>query len=963
MPTSEIDVVCVAQRISEQARAFPRAIALSRGQDQLTYEELDRNADRFAGYLRQSGVAGGSTVALCMERSFDWIIAALGILRSGAAYVPLDATWPELRLRFAIEDAGASALVAQTALLNRLNLTSRGVDPCRDREAIAAVPPLETSPIEPDSLAYVIYTSGSTGTPKGVEITHSNLSHLVNWHQNAFSITPQDRASHLAGLGFDAAVWEIWPNLAAGATVCLAEDAVRSSPELIQRWLIRERVSVAFVPTVLAAPMMAMPWPRGTGLRLLLTGGDILHCAPPVGLPFAVVNNYGPTECTVVATSSVLKPEADGVPPIGHPIAGARVYLLNQHGKPVPDGSMGEIYIGGNGVGRGYRNLPDATRRSFLPDPFTASPGAVMYRSGDRGVRRTDGQIEFRGRADRQVKIRGHRIELDEVAHVLAEHGAVEFATVVAHLPAAGESQLVAYVLPKHKMCVPAAEDLQRHLLRNLPEFMVPVLFIPLHSLPLSPNGKIDPAMLPDPERFRLSQPKLEGPMRGSLEEQLLGTVREILRKDETGADDNFFEAGGHSLLGMQLLIGLRRRFGVELTLRQLFEAPTVTRLARLIETRREDQRMAAIWADLLDRNDIEPDSNFFSLGGHPVLTAKLQQRIRDEFGRQASIDELFQSPTMGEQMDLVRGRVKERSALPPGVLALHSHGTRRGIFWIHYVGVNLASVMGDDIPFHFVVLTREDFVSLGESPTFQQMGACLMRKIVKTQSEGPYSLAGFCGGGALAYEIACQLKAAGHEVSLLTMLDTPNPSRFQRWPVRVVSLLGYFLGGAAMSDPRKSLRRFFKGLRRQLGLATPAESVRTELDTARDLVKRGFFVYRPGKYDGEVLHILSLQEPPYSTLHHAKILAGWEGVMAGNLHTEYRACTHGGLMEEPVVASIAHSIASRHCATAGSSSPAPSATSGRMHAGVIGEANPGHVSASRRSGAQSPAALATSPP
>ena len=272
---------------------------------------------------------------------------------------------------------------------------------------------------------------------------------LIRWHRDAFRVTRQDRASHLAGLGFDAAVWEIWPHLAAGATVCLAHDAVRSSPELMQQWMIRERVTIAFVPTVHAASMMAMDWPSTTALRLLLTGGDVLHQTPAAQLPFDVVNNYGPTECTVVATSSVLKPKSHGTPPIGRPIVGASVYLLNERGERVPDGSIGEIYIGGAGVGRGYRNLPESTERSFLPDPFAEASGARMYRTGDRGVRRPDEEIEFHGRLDRQTKVRGQRVELDEIASTLTRHPGLDYATAITNTSEGRENELVAYVLPK----------------------------------------------------------------------------------------------------------------------------------------------------------------------------------------------------------------------------------------------------------------------------------------------------------------------------------------------------------------------------------------------------------------------------------------------------------------------------------------------------------------------------------
>jgi amino acid adenylation domain-containing protein len=576
----------VPEQISELKSDHPLAVALSHGNRELSFAEFDRAADRFAGYLAQLGVGLGGTVAICVERSIEWIVAALGVMRAGAAYVPLDLAWPDDRLRYAIHDSGAAALVARGEIFDRLGVkNAKGIDPWRDAVAIAGAAPVKAGPVEPESLAYVIYTSGSTGVPKGVEITHANLAHLVRWHCEAFRVTDHDRASHVAGLGFDAAVWEIWPNLIAGATVCIVDDDVRSSPELLQQWMIQERVTIGFVPTVHARPMMEMEWPDATQLRLLLTGGDALHHSPSSGLPFAVVNNYGPTECTVVATSCVLKPGSPGVPAIGHAIAGATIYLLDDNGEQVPDGIAGEIYIGGTGVGRGYRNLPDATERSFVPDPFAKTTGARMYRSGDRGIMRPNREIEFHGRLDRQAKIRGYRIELDEIGSVLAHHPRVNFAAAVIHSPAGGENHLLAYVLPKDDAAIPTPEELQEHLLRSVPDYMIPAVFVRLEAVPLTPNGKIDLAKLPQPsDANRLEKAATRGAA-SPVEEQLLALLRTLLDNKSIGPEDNIFLAGGHSLLGMQLVIRLRNAFGVDVSLRQLFEAPTVARLAVLVET------------------------------------------------------------------------------------------------------------------------------------------------------------------------------------------------------------------------------------------------------------------------------------------------------------------------------------------------------------------------------------------
>ena len=825
MPTLTANIQPVAEQISDRRAHYPHSIALSYADRQLSYEEVDNRADRFAGYLAQCGVGTGGTVAICMERSFDWIVAALGIMRAGAAYVPLDSAWPDSRLRFAVRDSGATVLVARAKLLDRLQVKARGIDPSRDAAAIAAAPGVAPRTVEAESLAYVIYTSGSTGVPKGVEITHANLCHLVRWHIDAFGVTERDRASHLAGLGFDAAVWEIWPHLAAGATVCLVDDAVRSSPELLRQWMIRERVTIAFVPTVYATPMIATQWPATTALRLLLTGGDVLHRAPAVQLPFDVVNNYGPTECTVVATSAVLDPGSDEAPPIGRPIAGASVYLLGEHGEPVPDGSPGEIYIGGGGVGRGYRNLADCTGRGFLPDPFAGTPDARMYRTGDRGVRRPDGEIEFRGRFDRQTKIRGQRVELDEIGSVLARHPSIDFATAITSTSQGGENQIVAHVLPKRNAPVPTAHELRKHLLHSLPDYMIPAAFVRLHALPVSPNGKLDLKMLAQPTDANLLEGRAAKTPARSVEEKLLTMVQEILKTDGVAAEDNFFLAGGHSLLGMQLVMYLRKTFGVDLALRQLFEAPTVRQLALLVETMLGAEGLAG-------------------------------------------------SPTQ------------------PG-------RTRHNFFWIHNnLSVGLAKVIGNDQPFLSVLLTPEDYSFLGDTPTLENFAGCLLRKIQAVQSEGPYTIGGFCLGGLLAYEIASQLRTAGHEVSLVAIVDAPNPSYIESCDslTSKVNYVRYLLKRAT----RIGLRTSFLYLRERF---TPTDETKS---AENPVLQAAALAYQPEKYEGKVLLILASERPP-----HVNFLPGWQKVVPDNLYTRYVDAHHRDFQREKILRSVADVILS----------------------------------------------------
>jgi amino acid adenylation domain-containing protein len=904
MPSLTLEARSVSEQISELLDAMPHSIALRNGEQQLTYKELDARADRFAGYLVEFGVTSGGTVAICMERSFDWIVAALGIMRAGAAYVPLDASWPDARITFAAKDSGVTVLVAREALFNRLQFEQGGavisIDPARDAAAIAATPPLPSRTLAPESLAYMIYTSGSTGTPKAMEITHANLSHLVRWHRDTFQVTPDDCASHVLGLGFDAAVMEIWPHLAAGATLCFADESVRSSPELLQAWMLREGVTISLLPTVLGERLMTMDWPAETALRLLVVGGDVLQQGPAYPLPFEVVNNYGPTETTVAATYSVLVPGATGAPPIGHPITGATVYLLDEDGQPVSDGEIGEIYIGGDGVGRGYRSRTDLTQQRFLRDPFSTEPGARMYRTGDRGSRRPDGEIEFRGRLDRQTKIRGFRVELDEIASNLNSHSTLDFATVVTRKSDLGENQLVANVLPKSKEAVPTANDLQEHLLKTLPDYMVPATFVCLDALPLSPNGKIDLAKLAQSTDGRvLERVTVKGPA-SSAEVKVLAIVRELLKNDQIGTADNFFLVGGHSLLGTQLLVRLRNEFGVDLALRQLFEAPTVEGLSGLVEGIVGQAWLTKVWAEVLRRDEVQPDENFFELGGESELLAAVQRRISVEFGRQIPIDRLVAHPTVREQAELMISEKQTQPALPVGVIPLQTKGTGHPIFWMHYFNFSLSNVMGEERPFLVVRMLSEDFPALGEAPTLESIAACHVRKIVATQPQGPYTVGGLCLGAVLAFEVGYQLRAAGHEVSLL-LLDPPSPKTLEGGMRPKLTQPLYLLKRASRLGFKTSIARLRNRLFPQPAPPAEVQAPKTEVNIAQGMLERAAAVFQPRQYDGRVLVVLADERPP-----HLDFLPAWQKVIPANLDAQ----TLPGHHEDLIYGESAHRVA-----------------------------------------------------
>jgi amino acid adenylation domain-containing protein len=577
---------CIAELVRQQAAANPTAIAVAAGGEGLSYAELDRRANRLANYLRSIGVDRDTAVGLYLERSPAMVVAALAILKAGGTYLPLDPAQPMARLTFMLRDSDARVVVSTKRLAEKLSPGPSQVVTL-DGDADKIVAQSEAAPelvVKPEDLAYIIYTSGSTGQPKGVEIVHSGLSNLVAWHRQAFQVTPADRASALAALGFDAAVWEVWPYLASGASLHLVEDHVRNDATALRNWIVSQRITISFVPTATAENLLQLEWPRETSLRFLLTGADTLKKYPSSRLPFVFVNNYGPTECTVVTTSGVVPPSssAQQAPPIGRPIDGVEVYILDEHRQLVPEGTDGEIYIGGASVARGYRNRPDLTAERFVSNPFSTVLGARLYRTGDLARWLPDEQIAFLGRLDEQVKIRGYRVEPSEIATVLGQHSAVRTSVVIARENTDGDKELIAYVVLSPGANVDAGE-LREHLQRRLPDYMVPAAFVPIASLPVTANGKVDRAALPLPNGNRLQSGAYVGP-RTLVEEELVKILAPLLKLDRVGVNDNFFHLGGHSLLGTQVIARVSERFGVDLTLLKLFDHPTVAEMSTEIE-------------------------------------------------------------------------------------------------------------------------------------------------------------------------------------------------------------------------------------------------------------------------------------------------------------------------------------------------------------------------------------------
>ncbi|RNB58932.1 amino acid adenylation domain-containing protein [Brevibacillus gelatini] len=574
---------CVHELVARIAREMPNQLAVVSADGQISYAELDARANQVANWLRNQGITSETLVGICVQRSIDMLVGQLAIWKAGGAYVPMDPDYPQERLAFMMADAGMPVVLTQEHLLARLPQETAALLFCLDRDwNVLAKESSEAPVIEmtTTSLAYVIYTSGSTGTPKGVEIEHAALLNLVSWHQRAYNVQAEDRATQIAGTAFDASVWEIWPYLTKGATLYLPSEEIRLVPEKLRDWLAVSEITISFLPTPLAERMLALEWPGHTSLRYMLTGGDKLHDYPPATLPFTLVNQYGPTENAVVATAGIVPPEAGqgSAPSIGRPIDNVQVYVLDEKLQPVPIGVAGELYIAGDSLARGYLNRPELTKERFVANPFSEKTGTRMYRTGDLVRYLPDGNIEFIGRADDQVSIRGFRIELGEIETALYNHPAVKETVVVVREDTPGVKRLIAYVVPTEGQEVRTG-DLRSYLKETLPEYMVPAAFVLMNALPLTPNGKVDRRALPAPDLSRSEAAGTFAAPTTELEAKLADIWKSVLGVAEVGIHDNFFELGGDSILSIQV-VSRANQAGIRLTPKQLLGNQTIAELA-----------------------------------------------------------------------------------------------------------------------------------------------------------------------------------------------------------------------------------------------------------------------------------------------------------------------------------------------------------------------------------------------
>ena len=733
LPPSET----IQQRFEQQVTLRLNAIAASCDGLHLSYQQLNAKANQLANFLRAHGVKPDTLVGVCTERSLDLLVALLGILKAGAAYLPIDLAYPADRLAFMLEDAQAPFLLTQSHLLKDLPQHTAEVICLDDSTSpVWSSPAANPEPLaNADHLAYVIYTSGSTGKPKGVQIPHRNVLRLFDATQNWFHFDEHDVWSLFHSYAFDFSVWEIWGALMFGGRVVVVPFAVSRSPHEFAKLVAEEKVTVLNqTPSAFkqfsAADEAA---PQDLALRLIIFGGEALEMASLKpwfdrhgdAAP-RLINMYGITETTVHVTYRPLsKDDLTRGSLIGVPIPDLQLYVLDANLEPAPIGVPGEMFVGGAGLAKGYLNRAELTAERFIAHPFSSDHTARLYRTGDLAKRLANGDIEYLGRIDQQVQLRGFRVELGEIESVLLTHPQVREAKVILREDTPGDQRLAAYLIPSNGV-TPTVTELREHLQKKVPDYMVPAAFVTLKQFPLTNNGKLDTKALPQPTTDRAALASSYTAPQSDAEKTLAKIWQDVLKTDRVGATDNFFELGGHSLLGLALFTRIQKELDVALPLATLFQAPTLGALAKIIESLRQPEIK------------VEPQLT-------PVL---------NEIASVSSILALVQSEGTKTPLFSIHGG--DGGSLFYGQLATGLQHERR------FYAIEAPSLMD-----------RSEVLS---DLSVEGCAERYLREIKKVQPVGPYLLGGYSFGGVVAWEMAQQLRHSDEEVLGVILFDTSNP-------------------------------------------------------------------------------------------------------------------------------------------------------------------------------------------
>ncbi|MBF0189168.1 MAG: amino acid adenylation domain-containing protein, partial [Magnetococcales bacterium] len=752
-PVTESEWLAVHRVFQEQAERTPDAEALCWNGGSMTYGALERAANRLARHLRNSGVAAEGMVGLCLRRGPEMIVAVLAILKAGGAYLPLDPDHPPERSRIILTEAEVGLVVTSSELAESVSqdgvaavILESGSDPWPQGDDT----PLDDTPIDADTLAYVIHTSGSTGIPKGVMVGHRPLALRIDWMARAFAMERRDRVRQFFRLAFDPSAHEIFLPLTTGATLVLTDPGRQSATALLDL-MESQRITIAsLVPTMLDA---LLPHRDGRDLsapRIVTSGGEGLS-APLAErargqLGCRLLNFYGPTEATILCSSWEGDPsEEQGVLPLGRPLDATTLYVLDHLGNPLPVGREGEICIGGEALARGYLNHPEQTRERFVADPFSERDGAMMFRTGDRGVWRADGQLLFRGRQDHQIKLRGYRIELGEIESALRLHPDIHEAVVGLHRPSQGELFLVAWITAAPGRSL-HTEPMRGFLAQRLADYMIPTVFMVLDRLPTGANGKIDKDRLPPPSRQDAGHTGSQAPPVTESEQAIHVLWQSVLKQGDYGIDDDFFIVGGDSLSAMTLLAAIDSRFGVKIPLDTLFAGPTVRTMARTLEQQRMDIGSG--------------QQTLASRGGHP-----------DEIGHHSSCVVL--TP--------IRHDIDQNPLLFCVASSLRDR-TRLG---------RVAAAMGDRQPFY--LLQPPGTWPEGRELTMDLLAEDYAELLVSLlPDDGRFRIAGYSVGGSVCVALAAKLLDRKVEPGPPIMLDTIYPTLIGLyvWGYRLLSRL-----------------------------------------------------------------------------------------------------------------------------------------------------------------------------
>ena len=872
---------CFHDLYDAQAARVPQRIALACKDVAYTYAELSAATNRIAHHLRRLGVGPGRCVALCMERSAEMIVALLGIVKAGGAYVPLLPDAPRARLLHQITETEAPVVLTQEKLLGVLPETDAKIV-CidRDRALLEAESPETPAPLaRPSDTIYVIYTSGSTGLPKGVAVRHENVVNYTLYIGERLRVADFDDQGGLSfatisTLAADLGNTSIFPSLAFGGTLHVIDHDMALDGDLYAAYAREKRIDVLKItPSHLGALMAAQDGKDVLPRRILVTGGE----ASTWGLvdrvrsmsPLRWINHYGPTETTIGSLTFDLD-EADTIRhiaatvPIGRPIANTVVHVLDENGKEVPEGEPGELFIGGAGVTSGYVKQPERTAERFSKDPFVADPDAKMYRTGDRVRVLPGGAIEFLGRVDFQVKIRGHRVELGEIEAVLRGHEGVREVVVVAREIRPLDLRIIAYVVPKAEPFDTAG--LRALAKEKLPDHMVPSSFVTLAALPLNPNGKVDRKALPDPFAAEPAAERespaasFKGDVGGeSLEEQIREIWRAQLNVRNIGLDDSFFDIGGHSLAAIHMLAELHKRTGKRLPNAVLFHAPTIRGIAEAL--------------------------------------------------RRAGATPLFRS--------LVPMQPKGKR---PPLFCVHGGGGH--VFWYK----DLARRLGDDQPFYGLQYRLEDDGRV-HTNRVEQMAHYYLEEIRAAFPKGPYYLSGASFGGKVAYEMARNLRAQGETVALLAMFDTwgpdyptrdPNISKANRVAQALYQRFDHHIGALWMLESgtrvpyvREKLHYGYQELLGEIEVKAiavqrwtyeargRADSIPADLQERPGFIREASEAYVAPPYDGDVHLFRSKLQPPGCKYDES---LGWSKVVRGKLTIQELPGMHATMVTEPRV-------------------------------------------------------------